>query len=50
MEQQNSALEALEIDNLEYDVGGMGSEEASCSEANHAAMFFVSYRLPVDQK
>jgi hypothetical protein len=50
MQQQNEALEALEIGNLEYDVGGMGSEESSGSETNHAAMFLVSYRLPIDQK
>jgi len=50
MEQQNNALEALEIGNLEYDVGSMGSGESAGSETNYAAHYLVSYRLPVDQK
>lgn len=50
MPQQNDSVEALEIGNLEYDVGGMGSEETAGSETNHAAMYLVSYRLPADQK
>jgi len=38
--------DAIEICDLEYDVGGVGSTEASASEENQAANFLVFWRLP----
>lgn len=37
--------DTFEICDLEYDVGGVGAEEASDSQVNHAA-FVVAYKLP----
>ncbi len=39
--------DVLDICDLEYDVAGVGAEESASSEANHAAFYLVSYRLPV---
>lgn len=46
MQEQTQAVETLDICELEYDVAGLGAEEASNSEANHAAFHLLSYRLP----
>lgn len=46
MLEKTEALETLEINNLEYDVAGVGAVEDSGSELNQAAAFFFSYRTP----
>lgn len=38
--------EAIEISELEYDVGGVGAVESTDAETNHAAYFIVAFRLP----
>lgn len=45
MNLENDKLEVIDICDLEYDVAGVGAEEAS-SEDNHAAFFLIAYRLP----
>lgn len=40
------ADDMLDIDGLEYDVGGAGSTESSHSEENQAAFYLVRYRVP----
>ena len=46
MNEQNQAVDFLEICDLEYDVAGVGATEEASSEANHAAHFILFYRLP----
>ena len=40
--------DAVEIEGLEYDVGGVGAVESSAIERNEAAFVF-SFRLPENQ-
>lgn len=44
--QKADAVDVIDICDLEYDVAGVGAEEASSSEDNHAAFYLISYRLP----
>lgn len=50
MDKQNLEVEVLEIDGLEYDVGGVGAGESNGTETNYAAHSLVAYRLPIDRK
>lgn len=47
MSLETNHIDSLDICDLEYDVAGVGAEESASSEANHAAFYLVSYRLPV---
>lgn len=49
MDKQNLEVEVLEIDGLEYDVGGVGAQETVGTETNCAAHMIVVYRLPTDR-
>jgi hypothetical protein len=42
--EENVETQALEIENLEYDVGGAGAVEASDTLVNHGAFIVVNYR------
>lgn len=46
MNLENEKLDVIDICDLEYDVAGVGAEEASSSEDNHAAFYLIAYRLP----
>ena len=41
-----NAADELIIGDLEYDVAGVGANEATHEEENQAAFFLVFYRLP----
>lgn len=45
-QRDSEILDTLDICDIEYDVAGVGAEEAPATEANHAAYFFVAYRRP----
>jgi hypothetical protein len=45
--EQRAELEALDIEDLEYDVGGAGAVEASDTQVNHGAFIVMNfYRSP----
>jgi hypothetical protein len=45
--EQRAELETLDIEDLEYDVGGAGAVEPSDTQVNHGAELIISfYRAP----
>ena len=42
--EENVDGEILEIEDLEYDVGGAGAVEASDTRVNHGAIHVLNYR------
>jgi hypothetical protein len=45
--EQRAELETLDIEDLEYDVGGAGAVESSDTQVNHGANLIVRfYRAP----